>query len=160
VITFPHFAKAYVDLVRRLEDVLRQPEPVQRAHETLATMIEKVVLTPDKLAEDELRAEIHGKLANVLNVCGAAGSEGLSADLLGPESQLSMVAGEGVGLWRTRPIIVPKELLTPLSRDLAARFSLTSRVSSAAGRGADRWPSGDKRASRGALVSGSSAPGT
>ena len=55
VVTLPNFAQAYAAQVRALEDVLRDPNLVQRAHETLAKLIEKVVLTPDPEAPNGLR---------------------------------------------------------------------------------------------------------
>jgi site-specific DNA recombinase len=68
---------------------------VQRAHETLARLIEKVVLAPDPEAENTLRAELHGDLARILVTCAAAGSAELPADFLRSGSQLSVVAGVG-----------------------------------------------------------------
>ena len=95
VVALPNFAHAYADHVRRLEEVLRDPMLVQRAHETLARMIEKIVLTPDASAENGLRIEIHGQVAEILRVCHSIGENELPSDSLDDGSQLSVVAGVG-----------------------------------------------------------------
>ncbi len=77
VLTLPTFAQDYAAQVRMLEDVLRDPSLVQRAHETLAKLIEKVVLTSDPEASNGLRVDLHGDLARILSTCAAARHEEL-----------------------------------------------------------------------------------
>jgi hypothetical protein len=88
----PNFAQAYAAQVRALEDVLRDPRLVRRAHETLAKPIEKIVLTPDPEVPNGLRIEIHGDLARVLATCAEASKEKLPLEFLRGASQLSVVA--------------------------------------------------------------------
>jgi site-specific DNA recombinase len=95
VLTLPNFAEAYATQVRALEEVLHDPSLVQRAHETLAKLIEKVVLTPDPEAQNGLRVDLHGDLARILSTCAAARNEGLPGGFLRAGSQLSVVAGVG-----------------------------------------------------------------
>jgi site-specific DNA recombinase len=95
VVPMPNFAEAYAAQVRALEDVLRDPSLVQRAHETLAKLIEKVLLTPDPEAQNGLRVDLHGDLARILSTCAAARNEELPAGFLRAGSQLSVVAGVG-----------------------------------------------------------------
>jgi DNA invertase Pin-like site-specific DNA recombinase len=95
IVTLPNFASAYADMVRRLEDVLRDATLVQRAHETLARLIEKVVLTPDPDAENGLRVDLHGQVAAILQVCASADGGETTPSLLGSTSQVSVVAGAG-----------------------------------------------------------------
>ena len=64
----PDLPAAYGALVRSLEDTLRDPEVVQRAHEALADMIETVVLTPDPEAQDGYAITLHGDCAAILGV--------------------------------------------------------------------------------------------
>jgi site-specific DNA recombinase len=94
-VPMPNFAEAYAAQVRALEDVLRDPSLVQLAHETLAKLIEKVVLTPDPEAQNGLRVDLHGDLARILSTCAAARNEELPAGFLRAGSQLSVVAGVG-----------------------------------------------------------------
>ena len=105
VVTLPNFAQAYADQVRRLENVLRDPAVVQRAHETLARMIDKIILTPDDDAEHGMRIDIHGQVAGILQLCASKGEGDVLADIIGPTTQLSVVAGAGFGLWRTRVLV-------------------------------------------------------
>ncbi len=95
VLTLPNFAQAYAAQVDELENVLRDPNLVQPAHETLAKLIEKVVLTPDPEAQNGLRVDLHGDLARILATCAAARNEELPAGFLRAGSQLSVVAGVG-----------------------------------------------------------------
>ena len=105
VVTLPNFAQAYADQVRRLENVLRDPAVVQRAHDTLARMIDKIILTPDDDAEHGMRIDIHGQVAGILQLCASKGEGDVLADIIGPATQLSVVAGAGFGLWRTRVLV-------------------------------------------------------
>ena len=95
IVALPNFAQAYADHVRRLEDVLRDPTVVQRAHETLARMIGKIVLIPDPSAECGLRIDIHGQVANILRLCHEIGDNALPSGNLPDDGQLSVVAGVG-----------------------------------------------------------------
>ncbi|MFC0342108.1 recombinase family protein [Paracoccus niistensis] len=62
----PDFAALYTNLVRNLEEALRDPTVVQRAHELLAQIIEEVILTPDPTVQQGLRIEVRGSLARAL----------------------------------------------------------------------------------------------
>ena len=68
----PGFAALCTGLVRNLEDSLRNGSVVQRAHELLARIIEKVTLTPDPETRHGLQLELHGSLAGVLFQGGLA----------------------------------------------------------------------------------------
>ncbi len=68
----PDFSALYTDLVRNLEESLRTESVVQRAHELLARIIEKVTLTPDPNSQHGLRIEVHGSLAGTLFKGGLA----------------------------------------------------------------------------------------
>ena len=92
--TLPNFAEAYAAQVRRLGDVLRDPEYIERAQEALRQLIDEVVLLPDATADDGMRINLHGEMARILASCAAASGIEMPNDLFScPESQLSVVAG-------------------------------------------------------------------
>ena len=80
-------------LAASLNDEAARPEAIR----ILRTLIEGVVLTPDKTAPNGLRAELHGLLAGILDV-GHGTSETAKSKHPGvgsPGCQLSVVAGTG-----------------------------------------------------------------
>ena len=85
----------YGALVRSLEDTLRDPAVVQRAHEALADMIERVALTPDPEAQDSYAITLHGDYAGILRAYGGLEKEKLPGAVLRAGSQFSVVAGVG-----------------------------------------------------------------
>jgi site-specific DNA recombinase len=91
----PDLPAAYGALVRSLEDTLRDPEVVQRAHEALADMIETVVLTPDPEAQDGYTITLRGDCAGILGAYGGLEKEKLPGAVLRSGSQFSVVAGAG-----------------------------------------------------------------
>ena len=96
VATLPNFAEAYAAQVRRLGDVLRDPDYIERAQEALRKLIDKVVLIPDATADDGMRINLHGEMARILATCVAASGISVPDELFScPESQLSVVAGVG-----------------------------------------------------------------
>ena len=58
--------KLYREKIERLEEALTPGDTRTEAAEILASLIEKVVVTPDSMAPDGLRAELHGDLAQLL----------------------------------------------------------------------------------------------
>ena len=99
----PNAAGIYRQKVAELEAALGSPDICGEAAEALGSMIERVVLMPDKTAPNRLRAELHGDLAVILSAVGAG--EGASKANSPPRggakravvgvSQLSVVAGAG-----------------------------------------------------------------
>ena len=91
----PDLPAAYGALVRSLEDTLRDPAIVQRAHEALADMIETVVLAPDPEAQGGYTITLHGDCAGILGAYGGLEKEKLPGAVLRAGSQFSVVAGAG-----------------------------------------------------------------
>ena len=105
----PNAAGIYRQKVAELEAALGSSDICGEAAEALGSMIERVVLMPDKTAPNRLRAELHGDLAVILSAAGAG--EGASKANSPPRggakqavagvSQLSVVAGARSHLYRT-----------------------------------------------------------
>ncbi|MTI01543.1 recombinase family protein, partial [Roseibium sp. RKSG952] len=91
----PDLPAAYGALVRSLEDTLRNPDVVQRAHEALSGMIETAVLTPDHEALDGYAITLHGDCVGILGAYGSVPKEKLPGAVLRAGSQFSVVAGAG-----------------------------------------------------------------
>ena len=92
--------------VEALEAALAGGEDSAEAMEMVRIMIDRVVLTPSP-AGTGLDADLHGELAGVLAVCeGAAQLRNAQTHerpgSFEPGRQVSMVAGAGFGLYRTR----------------------------------------------------------
>ncbi len=62
----PDPGTAYLRAVERLDDHLGVPDLVHQAHELLAVLFEKIVLTPNDIAADGIAAEIHTDLGRFL----------------------------------------------------------------------------------------------
>lgn len=93
VTPLPNLADAYARQVQKLEEVLRDPLYVERAHEALSMLIDKIVLDPNPDAPDGMSITVHGDLAKILSTCAAAGSAHLPEGFFGGASQVSVVAG-------------------------------------------------------------------
>ena len=118
----PNAAEIYRTKVADLEASLNAPEIRTEASDALRALIERIVLTPDADAPDELRAELYGDLAEILRLGeakqagpgrpldGAVAKEKLpGTSVLG--SQLSVVAGARNHLCRTRfPVLSRPQL--------------------------------------------------
>ncbi len=99
----PNAAALYAAKVADLQASLNNEAIRSEAAETLASLIERVVLTPDASAPDGLRAELHGDLAMILALASSTAGAKPSGHLRAknPRSQyvseglLSVVAGVG-----------------------------------------------------------------
>ena len=65
---------ACVRAVERLEHHLGAPDLVHQAHELLATLFKKIMLTPDDIAADGIAAEIHTDLGRFLSAACQGGA--------------------------------------------------------------------------------------
>ena len=61
--------------MRHLEDVLRDPSLIQRAHETLAGLIDKVVLTANPEAPNGLLVEVRATRRSRWNSCAFSSND-------------------------------------------------------------------------------------
>ena len=106
VLLHPQLSDLYRRKVEALEAALAGGEDSAEAMEMVRIMIDRVVLTPSP-AGTGLDADLHGELAGVLAVCeGAAQLRNAQTHerpgSFEPGRQVSMVAGAGFGLYRTR----------------------------------------------------------
>ena len=97
-------AEIYRDKVANLVNALAQPDICREAADILASLIDRVTLTPDAGAPDGLRVELQGDLAMILAAAGVtdAGSKHEAPASRGAEpgldgSLLSVVAGTRIG---------------------------------------------------------------
>jgi len=98
----PASAELYRSRVAELEAALNDPEFKTEAAEMLRGLIERVVLTPDEAAQDGLRVELYGDLAELMALPAreAPGrarnpAPGTGVRRRGAGGQLSVVAGAG-----------------------------------------------------------------
>jgi site-specific DNA recombinase len=95
----PNLAEVYRQRVAALHDALHEPTSRDEAFDVIRSLIEEIRLVP---VDGELRIEIKGELAGVLELCQQANSKkpgGLST--AGLAEQIKMVAGAGNHLYRT-----------------------------------------------------------
>lgn len=99
----PAAAEIYRREVADLEVALNDPEIKGEAVEVLRGLIDKIVLIPDEDAPDELRAELHGDLAEILALSDCAAPAGPTAATsasasAGRRKALRSGASEGLGV--------------------------------------------------------------
>ena len=104
VILHPNAADIYKRKVAELATALADPALRSEADETLAGLIDKIVLIPTASCPDGLAIDLHGTLAAILSMAGAGGSTNANTPSLGAQraakvrgigSLLSGVAGVG-----------------------------------------------------------------
>ena len=98
----PNLAEVYATKVAALADSLNDPEIKAEATELIRQLIGRVVMTPDPDAPDGMRMEVHGILGEIVALAAGQELKSKLPDLGGPGSQLSVVAGARIGLYRTR----------------------------------------------------------
>ncbi|WP_167685965.1 recombinase family protein [Parasedimentitalea denitrificans] len=91
----PNLSTAYRGLVSSLEDRLRDPAVVQRAHEALAEMIEAIELRPDACAQHGYAITLRGDPAGIIGAYAGVDKEKLPDAVTRVGSQFSVVAGVG-----------------------------------------------------------------
>ncbi|CUW39326.1 putative Recombinase [Magnetospirillum sp. XM-1] len=91
----PNLAQVYARKVAELADALNDPEIKIEATELIRQLITKVEMIPDPDAPDGMRMDVHGVLAELLALAAGRSSKSKLPGLLGPGSQLSVVAGAG-----------------------------------------------------------------
>jgi hypothetical protein len=92
----PNAAALYAAKVVDLQAALNQPAIRTEAMESLRTLIDKVILTPDDPGPDGLAAELHGDLAMILHLAASSAGRADSKNPRSrsvPEGLLSVVAG-------------------------------------------------------------------
>ena len=87
----PDPGEAYLRAVERLEHHLGAPDLVHQAHELLANLFEKIVLSPDDIAADGIAAEIHADLGRFLCVGHGLDSGGMRSRFFSIGSQLTVI---------------------------------------------------------------------
>jgi site-specific DNA recombinase len=83
----PNLADVYRQKVVALEEALNRPEDRDEAHAALRGLIDQVVIHPGKERE-EVRAELYGELASILELARAKSKTLTSGDV-----RVSLVAG-------------------------------------------------------------------
>ncbi|ARJ65951.1 hypothetical protein WV31_09945 [Magnetospirillum sp. ME-1] len=98
----PNLAEVYATKVAELAESLNDPEIKTEATELIRQLIGRVVMSPDPDAPDGMRMEVHGILGEIVALAAGQELKSKLPDLGGPGSQLSVVAGARIGLYRTR----------------------------------------------------------
>ena len=98
----PDPAEAYVRAVERLEHHLGAPDLVHQAHELLATLFKKIMLTPDDIAADDIAAEIHTDLGRFLCVGHGIDFGGMCRRFFAIGSQLTVILRPMALQWQLR----------------------------------------------------------
>lgn len=100
----PNAAALYATKVANLQASLNDETIRSEAAESLASLIDKVVLTPDASAPDGLTAELYGDLATILNLASSTGRmPGKSAALGAKKNPREAGASEGLYRWLRGP---------------------------------------------------------
>ncbi len=90
----PNIEELYARQVQRLEEALNSECVSTQAIELIQSMLDKIVLTPDETADNNLAIDLYGDLAQILSVCHAAeGQKDQLPDPIGTGSQITVVAG-------------------------------------------------------------------
>jgi site-specific DNA recombinase len=97
----PNAAEIYRRKVAELELALNDDSIKAEAGEIIRSLIDRIVLTPAAGAPDGLDAQLHGDLVAVLDLSRENPDKQKLPGLMGPGSQLSVVAGAGNHLYRT-----------------------------------------------------------
>ncbi len=101
-VNHPNAAALYASKVADLKSALNEPDIRSEAIDSLRMLIDRIVLTPDDDAPDNLAVELHGDLAMILSLAAASDQPpGKSASInkINPQSRsvseglLSVVAG-------------------------------------------------------------------
>ena len=84
-----------------LAEALADETMRDEAFELIRSLLDKIVLVPEG---EELRIEIHGELAGILELCQQSKTPGRSR---ASAEQIKVVAGVRFGDWFTPPVEVP-----------------------------------------------------
>lgn len=97
----PDLVKVYTERVNELTDCLNSADAKTEAIEIIRDLVDKVVLYPE-VSCTGLKLELYGNICGILELCEDAGLERDKPAANSAGCQLSVVAGAGNHLYRTR----------------------------------------------------------